>query len=169
IAVYAPDKATGADGAVTVDVPLPDSLTRYRVMAVAIDGAERFGKGESTITARLPVMVRPSAPRFLNFGDRFELPVVVQNQTDAALDVDVVVQGSNLVFLDADENGAVGKRVTGPANDRVEVRFPASADQVGTARFRVAAVGAGDTGSDAAVGELPAYTPAPTEAFATPG
>ena len=72
-------------------------------MAVAIDGAERFGKGESTITARLPLMVRPSAPRFLNFGDRFELPVVVQNQTDAALDVDVVVQGSNLVFIDAVE------------------------------------------------------------------
>jgi alpha-2-macroglobulin len=31
-------------------------------------------------------MVRPSAPRFLNFGDQFELPVVVQNQTDEAAD-----------------------------------------------------------------------------------
>ena len=31
-------------------------------------------------------MVRPSAPRFLNFGDRFELPVVLQNQTDEPLD-----------------------------------------------------------------------------------
>ena len=39
---------------------LPDSLTRYRVMAVAVDGADRFGKGESTITARLPLR---SAPR----------------------------------------------------------------------------------------------------------
>src|SRR4029453_10721887 len=129
IAVYAPDKATGADGAVTVDVPLPDSLTRYRVMAVAIDGAERFGKGESTITARLPVMVRPSAPRFLNFGDRFELPVVVQHQTHTAAAVDVVGKGANLVFAGADESGAAGKRVTVPANDRVEVRFAAGADQ----------------------------------------
>ena len=79
---------------VTVDVPLPDSLTRYRVMAVAIDGADHFGKGESTITARLPLQVRPSAPRFLNFGDRFELPVVVQNQTDRPIDVDVAVQAA---------------------------------------------------------------------------
>ena len=38
-------------------------------------------------------MVRPSAPRFLNFGDRFELPVVVQNQTDEPLTVDVVLAG----------------------------------------------------------------------------
>ena len=166
LAVYAPDETTDANGSVTVDVALPDSLTRYRVMAVAIDGAEHFGKGESTITARLPVMVRPSAPRFLNFGDQFELPVVVQNQTDAPLDVDVVVQGANLVFADG---GAAGRRVTVPANDRVEVRFPARTDQVGTARFRVAAAGADGVGSDAAVVELPVYTPATTEAFATYG
>src|SRR5690606_6310744 len=57
LAVYAPSETTGADGTVTVEVPLPDSLTRYRVMAVAIDGADHFGKGESTITARLPLMV----------------------------------------------------------------------------------------------------------------
>ncbi|HZB40418.1 MAG TPA: alpha-2-macroglobulin family protein, partial [Ilumatobacter sp.] len=169
LAVYAPDQTTGVDGTVTVDVPLPDSLTRYRVMAVAVDGAERFGKGESTITARLPVMVRPSAPRFLNFGDQFELPVVVQNQTDTALDVEVVVQGANLALADAADTGAAGKRVTVPANDRVEVRFAAGADQVGTARIRVAAAGAAGVGSDAAVVELPVYTPATTEAFATYG
>ena len=35
-----------------------------------------------------PLMVRPSAPRFLNFGDEFELPVVLQNQTsyDSTID-----------------------------------------------------------------------------------
>ena len=75
-------------------------------------------------------MVRPSAPRFLNFGDRFELPVVVQNQTDAPIDVDVVVQArtsSSPTPMTAGRR----QRVTVPANDRVEVRFPASADQVG--------------------------------------
>src|SRR6185436_5085755 len=123
---------------------------------VAVAAGKYFGSGEANVTARLPLMVRPSAPRFLNFGDRFELPVVVQNQTDAPLDVDVVVQGSNLVFTDA-VDGATGQRVTVPANDRVEVRFPATADQVGTARFRVAAAAADGLGSDAAVVELPVY------------
>ncbi len=62
---------------------LPDNLTRYRIMVVAVDETGRqFGVGESNLTARLPLMVRPSAPRFLNFGDKFELPVVLQNQTD---------------------------------------------------------------------------------------
>jgi uncharacterized protein YfaS (alpha-2-macroglobulin family) len=162
LAVYAPSETTGEDGTVTVDVPVPDSLTRYRVMAVAVDGETRFGAGESTITARLPLMVRPSAPRFLNYGDRFELPVVVQNQTGEPLDVDVVLQTSNL-----EPAGAAGVRVAVPANDRVEVRFPLSTDEVGSARFRVVAT-AGDE-ADAATGSMPVYTPATTEAFATYG
>ena len=64
-------------------VKLPDNLTRYRVMVVAVDArAASSARAKSNLTARLPLMVRPSAPRFLNFGDQFELPVVLQNQTD---------------------------------------------------------------------------------------
>ena len=73
---------TDADGTASMHVKVPDNLTRYRVMVVAVAEARLFGKGEASITARLPLMVRPSPPRFLNFGDRFELPVVLQNQTD---------------------------------------------------------------------------------------
>ncbi len=162
LAVYAPAESSDASGKVVIDVPLPDNLTRYRVMAVAIDGADHFGKGESTITARLPLQVRPSAPRFLNFGDRLELPVVVQNQTGQPLDVEIGLQVANLEIV-----GPAGKRVTIPANDRVEVRFPVTTDQVGTARFRVVVV-SGDY-ADAADAELPVYTPATAEAFATYG
>ena len=176
---------TDAAGRVTVEFDLPDSLTRYRVMAVAVAGADRFGTAESSITARLPLQVRPSAPRFLNFGDRFELPVVVQNQTDSAMEVDMVVQTSNLELV-----GSAGKRITVPANDRVEVRFAARTDSAGTARFRAAVVSCAfddaqivSTGAvtppialsevscdaDAQVVSLPVYTPATSEAFATYG
>ena len=162
LALFDPDAATDSAGRTTVEFDLPDNLTRYRVMAVAVHGAERFGTAESAITARLPLQVRPSAPRFLNFGDEFELPIVVQNQTDSPMVVDVVVQTSNLEL-----DGSPGRRVTVPANDRVEVRFPARADSPGTARFRAAAV-SGDH-ADAQIVALPVYTPATSEAFATYG
>jgi uncharacterized protein YfaS (alpha-2-macroglobulin family) len=145
-----------------VEVKLPDNLTRYRVMVVAVDDGNQFGSAEANLTARLPLMVRPSAPRFLNFGDKFELPVVLQNQTDEELTVDVVVQAGNIKLV-----GSTGQRVSVPANDRVEVRFPAVTDMAGTARFQIAAI-SGDY-ADAAVIELPVYTPATTEAFATYG
>jgi len=162
LALFAAHVPTDAGGKVQIPVKLPDNLTRYRVMAVAVSGDRYFGSGESTITARLPVMVRPSPPRFLNFGDTFELPVVVQNQTETPLQVDVVARAVN-----AKLTAGAGRRVIVPANDRVEVRFPAAAEMPGTARFQVGA-GSGRW-SDASEFQFPVWTPATTEAFATYG
>ena len=101
-------------------------------------------------------------PRFLNFGDSFELPIVVQNQTDEPLQVEVALRTANLDLTDA-----AGRSVEIPANDRREVRFPAAALKAGTARVQIAAV-SGDM-ADAAAVELPVYTPATAEAFAVYG
>jgi uncharacterized protein YfaS (alpha-2-macroglobulin family) len=162
LAAFAPAVTTGPDGRAVVDVKVPDNLTRYRVVAIAVAGAKQYGKGESAVTARLPLMVRPSPPRFLNFGDVFELPVVVQNQTDAPMTVKLAARTANARLTDG-----AGRQVTVPANDRVEVQFPASAELAGTARFQV--VGAAGDATDAATFELPVWTPATTEAFATYG
>lgn len=170
LAAFEPSVQIGEAGTATVPFDLPDSLTRYRVMAVAVSGENQFGQGEATITARKPVQARPSPPRFLNFGDTFELPVVVQNQTDQPVDVEVAVR-------------SVGFELTGPhgqglqvaAGDRAEVRFPAEARRAGKGRFQVVVEGrptsAGRQAAweDAAEGELPIWTPATSEAFATYG
>jgi alpha-2-macroglobulin len=163
LAVFAPAVHTDAQGHAQIAVKLPDNLTRYRILVSAVDASGRqFGTGESNLVARLPLMVRPSAPRFLNFGDAFELPVILQNQTDAPLTVQVAVQASNLQLT-----GNSGLSLIVPARDRVEVRFPATTIKAGTARIQIAAV-SGDV-SDAATVEMPVYTPATTEAFATYG
>src|SRR3984893_10690541 len=78
------------------------------------------------------------------------------------METDVAVRASN-----ADLTEGSGRRVTVPANDRVEVRFPVSAARAGTARFQIA--GSSGTWADAAEIELPVWTPATTEAFATYG
>ncbi len=162
LALFAASVPTDARGRATVTVQLPDNLSRYRVMAVAVAGAQQFGTHEASITARLPLMVRPSAPRFLNFGDHFELPVVVQNQTDAPLDVQLAVRATNAQLTDG-----AGRGVRVPANERVEVRLPVAAERAGTARFQVGAIAGAWT--DAADISLPVWTPATTEAFATYG
>jgi uncharacterized protein YfaS (alpha-2-macroglobulin family) len=131
-------------------------------MAVAASGARSFGSGEATLVARLPLMLRPSPPRFLNFGDRFELPVVVQNQTDGEMTVDVAVRVRNTSLT-----AGAGRRLVVAANDRAEVRFPMAAVRAGSARIQVGA--ASGAATDAAEVELPVWTPATTEAFATYG
>jgi alpha-2-macroglobulin len=162
LALFSPKVKTDRQGHASVPIKLPDNLTRYRVMAVAATRDTSFGSNESTITAKLPVMVRPSAPRFLNFGDKFELPVVIQNQTDQPIDVGIVARATNASI---EEPSAKRVRIAG--NDRAEVRFNASTDKPGTARFQFGVASGGF--SDASQIELPVWTPATTEAFATYG
>lgn len=183
LAVWSPSVKTDSHGRATVDVKLPDNLTRYRITAVSVDQGKRFGKTESNITAKKPLMVRPSAPRFMNFGDKIELPVVVQNQTDQDMAVDVAVRATNALVSSGGttpsaaaaatppqtggEIGTVGKQIVVKANSREEVRFPVSTVKAGTARFQIA-VSSGKY-NDAAEISLPVWTPATTEAFATYG
>jgi uncharacterized protein YfaS (alpha-2-macroglobulin family) len=162
LAAFVPSLRTDVNGKAVAKFRLPDNLTRYRIMAVAVSGASHYGIGESSLTARLPLMLRPSPPRFLNFGDRFEFPVVLQNQTDAPLAVQLALQASNL-----EHSGARGYGVTVPPHDRVEVRFPMAAEEAGRARYQLAAA-TGDF-ADAARGSLPVWTPATSEAFASYG
>ncbi|MBL0213786.1 MAG: Ig-like domain-containing protein [Myxococcales bacterium] len=162
LAAFSPVVKTDAAGRATVDIKIPDNLTRYRIVAISTAGDKQFGKGESALTARLPLMVRPSPPRFLNFGDTFKLPVVVQNQTDAPMTVKLAVRASNAAITDG-----AGREVTVPPNDRVEVQFPAAAQLAGTARFQI--VGSSGSVSDASELALPVWTPATTEGFATYG
>ena len=171
LALFAPEVRTDENGHASVTVTLPDSLTRYRVMVVAVAEGKYFGTGESSLTARLPLMVRPSAPRFLNFGDSFELPVVLQNQTDEAMETHVIVRATNAELqAESGGSGAVGYAVTVPANDRVEVRFPTTTASAGTARFQFGAIDANQPAiADAAEVNLPVFTPATTEAFAVYG
>ncbi|HQU81869.1 MAG TPA: alpha-2-macroglobulin family protein [Pyrinomonadaceae bacterium] len=161
LAVFAPSVKTDGNGDAVVDLNLPDNLTRYRITAIAAN-EKSFGKGESNLTARLPLMIRASAPRFMNLGDAAELPVVLQNQSDSAMTIDVAIRATNANLTDGN-----GRKITIPANDRAEIRFPVSPDKTGNALFQIGAVSG--KFADAAEFAFPVYTPATTEAFATYG
>jgi alpha-2-macroglobulin len=162
LAVFEPALRTDAEGRVQVRVRLPESLTRYRAMAVAVAGAELFGTGEAAVTARKDLVVRVLAPRFLNHGDRFELPVLVQNTSAASQQVEVAARAAGLELM-----GAAGRGVTLAPGARVELRFAAAAVRPGTAQVQV--IAAAGALSDAAAVTIPVLTPATVEAFALHG
>ena len=162
LAHFAPQVQTDESGQATVRVRLPDNLTRYRVMAVAFDDGQCCGKGESVITARLPLMVRPSPPRFLAVGDSFELAIVVQNASNDDLQVDVAARAEHLIFP-----AGAGRRVHVPPHDRVEVRLAASAERPAIAGLDVAALAG--VWSDATTVNVPVRLPVTLESFATYG
>lgn len=167
LAVFAPAQRTAADGRTRVHLTLPGNLTRYRVMVIAAHGSQHFGQHEATVTARLPLMVKPSPPRFARSGDQFELPVVLQNQTAQPLAVQLAARASLLKWQSAVGNTTTGLQVTVPPLQRVEVRLPATAPVAGQAHVQLA-VTAGNF-SDAAALTLPIWTPATRESHASYG
>ncbi|MEE8105078.1 MAG: alpha-2-macroglobulin family protein, partial [Planctomycetota bacterium] len=81
---YAGRVQTDDAGRATVEVPVPDSLTRWVIVARAVAGVDRFGVGRSEILTRKDVITRISAPRFLTIGDETEIGVIVHNHLDKA-------------------------------------------------------------------------------------
>ena len=154
LAAWSGSVEVGADGTVQVPIKLPESLSEFRVLAIASEGADRFGGAITTVKVAQPFAVVPSLPRFLQQGDRAEVSVVVQNRTGKA--------GSATVQLDLGPSsplqavGSTARTVAVPVG-ATEVRFPLSAVSLGRARITVRGSFEADgiTETDAAAATVP--------------
>ena len=169
LAVFVADGTTNAEGVYTQAWTMPDTVGRYRVVAIATSGEQHFGKGETSLTASLPLQIRTQWPRFLNFGDRALLPLLVENPASTDQDVTLVLQSDLLSLARSTSSGlaADGYTFAVPARSRSLVEIPASADATGTARLQVSAFNAAH--QDHVLEELPVYRPAARQGFATYG
>jgi hypothetical protein len=95
-AFWEPALVTGDDGSATVSIPLPDTLTTWRLSARAITTDTRVGEATSDVVASRPLNIRPTLPRFLTAGDRATLTAVVQNTTGSALEATATVEAAGV-------------------------------------------------------------------------
>ncbi len=75
-------------GKARVEWQLPEFQGALRVMAVSVD-ADRFGSTEKMARVRDPVVLLPTLPRVLSFGEQLQVPVTVRNDTGKAGDFEV--------------------------------------------------------------------------------
>ncbi|PIU20635.1 MAG: hypothetical protein COT18_01210, partial [Elusimicrobia bacterium CG08_land_8_20_14_0_20_59_10] len=162
-AYWNPSVRTGPDGRARVKFRLPDSLTRFRLMAVAGSGA-RFGSGETSVTVSKPLMLRPAMPRLARAGDRFDCGVVVHNYAPgiSSVSVSLAVSGGALLV-----KGQDFRRVEVAAGKAAEVSWECLAEKPGETVFRFRA--AAGTETDGLEWKLPVKTWEPREYAATSG
>jgi uncharacterized protein YfaS (alpha-2-macroglobulin family) len=173
---------TNARGEATVDVKLPESLTTYRIMAVAGDRESRFGSGDAEIRVNKPLTLKPTYPRFLAVGDRAHFGAVVTSQLPAAGEAVVTIKSLDPGILAF--SGPLEQSVAIPAAGSVEARFDASARIVGRARVQMTVRMSGETDAFedvipvevlaspetvAAYGQAAAGTATASETLAIPG
>lgn len=78
-ALWKPTLVTDAQGRFTTSFKAPDTLTRYRVIAIAHHEASRFGSAETSVVVNKPLMLEAKSPRFAMETDIVEPKVLVQN------------------------------------------------------------------------------------------
>lgn len=122
---------TDATGKIQANFTAPDSLTRYRIMAVVQTAKDQFGKGESAFEVSKPVMLEPALPRFANVSDKMALRAVVHNTTDLAGEAEVKV-----VFDRTVKAQSTTTKIQLPAKGTAAIDFPVEFLSTGTAVWK---------------------------------
>jgi len=148
---------TDASGAATREFALPESLTTYRIMAVAADSSSRFGSADAEIKVNKPITLLAAFPRFMTMNDRASFGAVVTNTLATGGPASVTIRSLDPAILQF--QGSTSQTVQLAANGTEPVRFMATARSVGTARVRVTVTLGSE--SDAFESAFPVTAPAP--------
>ncbi len=80
--LFEPLVVTDEQGLAAIEVPVPDQLTSWRLLALAHSRSGRQAGVESSFLSTLPLSVDLGRPPTLRVGDRVALPVWVSNNDD---------------------------------------------------------------------------------------
>ncbi|MCX6875521.1 MAG: MG2 domain-containing protein [Verrucomicrobia bacterium] len=132
-AFWQADLVTDAAGQARATFKAPDSLTRYRLVAVAQTAKSQFGSAEANFEINKPLMLEPSLPRFGNVTDTVTARAVLFNQTKQAGEVELSVHlDGNAV---SDGATVVSRKVQVAATSSVAVDFPVEFKQAGQTKW----------------------------------
>jgi len=71
-----------SEGSATLSIPLNDSLSSFRIVAVASGGAQLFGNAASTITTTQDLILLSALPPLVREGDQYAATFTLRNTTD---------------------------------------------------------------------------------------
>lgn len=134
---------TDSSGMVRATFTAPDSLTRYRLVAIVCHSAERFGSARTAFRIEKPLSIEPALPRFACATDQFLARALVHNQTkkDGMIQVNLQLDSRSahipsLAFVESARVGELGHRTLNvPAGGTVSIDFPVRLVSAGQAQW----------------------------------
>jgi alpha-2-macroglobulin len=135
------------NGEASVEIPLNDSLTSFRIVAVATGGLELFGTGSTTIRSTQDLMLLSSIAPLVREGDRFRSEFTLRNTTGRPMDVQVKARIDGLpeplvpqtLSLAPSQSQVIGWEITAPPGVQA-LRYEVEAEEPGGATDRLRVV-----------------------------
>ena len=132
LSYWNPSIPVDKEGRAKIQFQVPDSLTGWRILAMAVTPEDRMGLGEKVFRVNQPTEIRPVLPNQVLEGDSFEAGFSVMNRTDAARSVDVQIQVRGAVEQVGDApTPTLTSQVTLEPFKRAIVRIPLKAGAAG--------------------------------------
>ena len=153
VAYWNPSLRPGADGVAEVEFEVPDNLTAWRVLVLAVTAEDRLGLGQGSFRVNLPTEIRPALPNQVVEGDRFEARFTVMNRTAQTRSLQVEGGATGAVL------GEPGVRQLLEAEpfQRYVVRMPVETTRHGEVRLSLKAGDATDADGRAVAHALQTY------------
>ncbi|GAB4279950.1 MAG: hypothetical protein Kow0080_32500 [Candidatus Promineifilaceae bacterium] len=129
---------TDGNGRAVIEIPLPDSLTTWRLSAKAVTPDTLVGQNAVDVIVSLPLLVRPVTPRFFTVDDEMQIGTYINNNTGSDIDAEVTLEAEGVTI-----QGDAVQQVTVPANGRSLVLWPVTVNDTDFANLTFRAVGGG--------------------------
>jgi uncharacterized protein YfaS (alpha-2-macroglobulin family) len=123
------------EGRATIEFEVPDNLTGWRILTMAVTASDRMGLGQGHFVVNRPTEIRPALPNQVIEGDRFHARFTVMNRTEEirTLTVTAAVTGA------AESEGLAAREIEAEPYQRYDVSFPVRTTGVGEVLFTVRA------------------------------
>jgi alpha-2-macroglobulin-like protein len=138
-----PSLITDSDGKITIEVPLADSITEWRMTTMANSQVGQLGSRTDGIVVFQDFFVDIDFPKYLTQNDEISFPVAIYNYlpTEQTIDIELMVEDWFMLL------GEDSKSITLEAGEVAVVYFPVRVENVGWHKLTV--YGMGDTLQDA--------------------
>lgn len=135
LAYYNGSVMTDANGEAAVSFTVPDNLTTWRIMVVAMNQEMQYGNAEATFVTSQPLVTHPILPQFARPGDRLSAGLSVTNNTGQ--NGNLKISGSASGALQLADNASANLQTQSSAGTQA-YRFPLVAHAGGPGKIQFA-------------------------------
>jgi uncharacterized protein YfaS (alpha-2-macroglobulin family) len=97
VSYWNPSIVTDSRGRAIIEFEVPDNLTGWRVLAMAVTPGDRMGLGEGSFKVNRPTEIRPVMPNQVTEGDSFEAGFSIMNRTSQKRKLNISISAEGVI------------------------------------------------------------------------
>ena len=116
-------------GEAFVEIPLNDSLTGFRIVAVANGGVGLFGTGQTSIRTTQDLMILSGVPPIAREGDKYKAGFTIRNASNRTMDLEIK---ANMISMEKKELETISESILAGETKEIgwEIKVPYNVETV---------------------------------------